>query len=365
MSTRASSTRPPLARATPYAIDRRSLGWLIVGASAIADQFGVEAIRNQPPLPGSDSVDSWIVGIHSNQTSRAQQFALRHHIPHASDDLEALLHRETVNCVYVANHPRRHFETVRSALLAGKHVLCEPPLTLTMEEAQSLRAFAESSGLTLAVNFTHRVDPLLALVKQQIAAGEIGDVLGGVLSNTQFLEIRQRTWRLQAEVGGVLWHRTLFDIDLLHFLLEDSIQSIECREGLQIFTDTLDESAHSLVQMTHSPAIIALHDSFVIPHAPTWLQLFGTNGSLMIDKCLNFDQPTNVQIIQHDQYRNLANPIQSIDKSTLHQRMISRVCHAVRQRDSVPVSVEHFTAALSILEELRAKLVSKNRTDHR
>lgn len=347
-------------RLAPYAIDTNSLGWLIVGASHVADQWSVAAIRSQPPQVASHSVNSWITGIHSHHAGRGQQFAFKHHIPHSSDDLAELLYRDAVRCVYVANHPRHHVEAVRAALLAGKHVLCEPPLGLTIEDAQLLQELAKRANLLLGVNFSHRCDPIVVELKQRLENDEIGEILGGRILNAPLLEVRQRTWRLQPEVGGALLHRTLFDIDLLHYLFETTVDAIHAQSHTRVHTKEMAEEIQAVVRLKRSKLTFSLYDSFLLPHADSALDLFGANGSARVDHCLSPYKPANLSLIPQRASRSAS------EKTTEEDQHVVPPCRfvnafasfneAVRTGSQPIATAQDFMAALRVIEAARRSL---------
>ncbi|MFN8442219.1 MAG: Gfo/Idh/MocA family oxidoreductase [Caldilineaceae bacterium] len=347
-------------RPAPYAIDATSLGWLVVGASAVADQWSVAAIRHQPPQSASQSVNSWITGIHSHHAGRGQQFAFKHHIPRSSDDLAELLYRDAVRCVYVANHPRHHVEAVRAALLAGKHVLCEPPLALSIEDAHLLDELAQRSHLLLGVNFSHRCDPVLAELKQRLESDEIGEVIGGRILNAPLLEIRQRTWRLQPEIGGALLHRTLFDIDLIHYLFENTVDAIHAQSHTRVHTKDLDEEIQAVVRLKRNKLVLSLYDSFLLPHADSMLELFGANGSARVAHCLSPHLPADLTVFSQKSLRPAADkPPEEGPRSTPVVRFVNAFTsfnQAVRTGSQPAATVHDFIAALRVIEGARRSL---------
>lgn len=91
--------------------------------------------------------------------------------------------RDDVDIVHIATPPFTHTETVHSALQAGKHVLCEKPLTTNLDEARMLEDTARDAGLVLSVNLIMRYDPLSEIVKKIIDEKLLGDPLHGFFEN--------------------------------------------------------------------------------------------------------------------------------------------------------------------------------------
>ena len=219
--------QPASSRLSIRRIDERSLGFVVAGASNVASRWMIDAIRQQAPAAGSQDVaGAWVVGVYSHNPRRARQFANDHGIIHAADELTVLVERRDVQCVYVGNHPRHHAATVHAALLAQKHVLCEPPLALDWAEADTLRQMAVNRGLVLAVNYAWRAAGAVHRSHELLVDDAIGEVLGGRIQNSAYLPPLRQGWRLQPNGGGVLLDRTLHTIDLLQALLHTSVREV-------------------------------------------------------------------------------------------------------------------------------------------
>ena len=149
-------------------------------------------------------------------------------------NLAQLFIRGEIHCVYVSSHPRHHAQATLAALAAGKHVLCEAPIALDIDEALAVAHTARSQSLVFGINFQHRADPALCTLREMIAEGAIGDLLGGRIDNTVLLETSMHTWRLRGNGGGVILNRMMHDIDALRFLLRDEVHSVQARSTQQL-----------------------------------------------------------------------------------------------------------------------------------
>src|SRR5512138_75673 len=101
-----------------------STGWGLVGASAIAHEWVIEAIR---AVPGNE-----VAAVFSTDPARGTRYAADHAIPTFHPSLDALLGDPRVAAVYVSTTNELHRIQVLAAAAAGKHVLCEKPLALTV-----------------------------------------------------------------------------------------------------------------------------------------------------------------------------------------------------------------------------------------
>ncbi|HRW48448.1 MAG TPA: Gfo/Idh/MocA family oxidoreductase [Caldilinea sp.] len=275
----------PIRRLTTRRIDDRSVGFLVAGASTVAARWMIEAIWRQPPAAGShDVAGAYVAALFSHNARLAQRFADQHGIVLAGDDLERLLSRREIRCVYVGNHPRHHAETTRAALLAGKHVLCEPPLSIDPDECHELHLMAEHRGLVLALNYAWRATAAMRGLRDQLQADAIGEVLGGRIDNTMFLPLDRQTWRLAAPYGGVLWERSLQDVDLLAFLLLRTPAAVQAGKLQALLGSGVEEDILAAVWL-RGGLPIHLHDSYLLPHAPVTVTIFGSTGSLVATQC--------------------------------------------------------------------------------
>ncbi|HET9008479.1 MAG TPA: Gfo/Idh/MocA family oxidoreductase, partial [Actinomycetes bacterium] len=97
----------------------------------------------------------------------------------SSDDWRAVIARDDIHVVDICTPGDSHAEIAIAALAAGKHVLCEKPLANTVEEAERMTAAAEraaAGGVRAMVGFTYRRVPAIALARQLVQEGRIGEV---------------------------------------------------------------------------------------------------------------------------------------------------------------------------------------------
>jgi predicted dehydrogenase len=96
---------------------------------------------------------------------------------------DMLFARPDVQLVYIASPPFLHHAQARDALRAGKHVIVEKPLALTMEEADELVSIARDKRLLLVTNLMQRYNPLYGQIKKLVDSRLLGDVLRGTFEN--------------------------------------------------------------------------------------------------------------------------------------------------------------------------------------
>src|SRR5258707_284555 len=117
-----------------------------------------------------------IVGVAARDPKRAHEYATRHKLPLVFDTYDELLADPEIDAVYNPLPNSLHAEWTIRALKAGKHVLCEKPFASNAEEAERMAQAAKDTGKVLSEAFHFRYHPLMARIKEILAAGEIGTV---------------------------------------------------------------------------------------------------------------------------------------------------------------------------------------------
>src|SRR5690242_8283147 len=125
----------------------------------------IEALRRVP--------EAAVVAVCSARQERADAVARRFRIRHATTDYHDLLGAD-VDAVVIASPPALHLPMARDAIAAGKHVFCEKPLTITLDEARELRDLAHAAGIVHMLNHQQRFMPPYARAKQLLDRGFIG-----------------------------------------------------------------------------------------------------------------------------------------------------------------------------------------------
>jgi predicted dehydrogenase len=143
------------------------LGFGIVGTGGIAADF-VRALRG--------SKRCFVRGVAGSSPEKAKAFAARYDLGFAAPSYAELLARPEIQAIYIATPHSLHQDNALEAILAGKHVLCEKPLTVDAASTQRVIEVARTRGTFLMEAFMYRCHPLLAALVKELRAGTIGDV---------------------------------------------------------------------------------------------------------------------------------------------------------------------------------------------
>ena len=195
----------------------RNIGVAVIGAGFIGPVH-VEALKR---------IGANILGILGISDEESRQAAEALGLPRAYLSLDEVLQDPLVQAVHIATPNRLHYQMARTALEAGKHVMCEKPLAMDPRESAELVALAQQTRLAAGVNYNVRYYPLCLEARAMVDRGEIGEVFSvcGSYAQDWLLYPTDYNWRVLAEEGGPL--RAVADIGT-HWL--DLVQNITGRE---------------------------------------------------------------------------------------------------------------------------------------
>ena len=145
-----------------------------------------------------------IAGLAGTNIELARRFGAGFSIPTITADYREILRDPAIDAVHICTPNALHFSMAREALEAGKHVVCEKPLTTTVEEAQELVAVAAQKGLRNCVCHNLRSYPMVQQVRRMIEAGDLGEILSvqGAYSQDWLLYDTDWNWRIDSRAGG-------------------------------------------------------------------------------------------------------------------------------------------------------------------
>ncbi len=251
-----------------------TIRWGLIGASTIAKQYMIAAIRNQP--------DGEVTAVMSSSPERAVAYATENGIPAAFSSLSDLLAAD-IDAVYISTTNELHLEQALAAARAGKHVLCEKPLALTTADACKIVAACKEAGVVMGTNHHLRNAGAHRAMREAIAAGRIGRPVAARVFHSVYLPENLQGWRITKPEagGGVVLDITVHDADTLRFVLDDDpIEISAFTQSAGMAGGGLEDGA-MCVWRFKSGVIAQSHEGFTTPHAGTGFEVHGTEGSLI------------------------------------------------------------------------------------
>ncbi len=141
-------------------------------------RFGILStakIGRDAVVPAIQDAENCVVSaIASRDFSRAREMADRFSVPHAFGSYEEMLASDVIDAVYIPLPTSQHVEWSLKAAAAGKHVLCEKPISLKADEIDQLIAARDRHGVLIAEAFMVTYAPVWLKVRELLASGVIG-----------------------------------------------------------------------------------------------------------------------------------------------------------------------------------------------
>ncbi|HLF61546.1 MAG TPA: Gfo/Idh/MocA family oxidoreductase [Acidimicrobiia bacterium] len=206
----------------------------------------------------------------------------------ATADWEALVANPDIQALMISATPETtHYPMARAALAAGKHVLLEKPISITLEEADDLIDLAQTKGLKFTIGYSQRFNPQQALVKRSLGNGTLGDPVSILIS-------RHITRSLGAKIGA----RTKLSpaaMEATHDI-DFSLWCLEPRRPVRVYSqiawgvrkDQGVPDTQTMIITMNDGVTVTIGAGWSLPpgypnFSATWIEFIGTEGALLID----------------------------------------------------------------------------------
>jgi 1,5-anhydro-D-fructose reductase (1,5-anhydro-D-mannitol-forming) len=229
-----------------------------------------------------------VVSIVSSDPDRAKAYAGENRIAKSTNSLDELLNCG-IDAVYISTTNQLHRDQTLAAAKAGKHVLCEKPLALTLADARKMLAACRAANVVLATNHHLRNAATHRAMREAIKAGRIGRPLFARVFHAVYLPPHLQGWRLSdaAAGSGVVMDITVHDADTLRFVLDDEpIDVIALTQSGGMATSGTEDGVMGAARF-RSGVLAQFHDAFTTKFAPTGFEVHGTDGSLIGRDCMS------------------------------------------------------------------------------
>lgn len=254
------------------------LGFAVLGAGMIADYHARAVSAN-----AANGARLAALGHYDPQ--RFAEIERRFGVPCLGED--ALLARPDVEVVCICTPSGGHAAQAIRAMQAGKHVLVEKPMAITLAEADAMIAASREHKVTLGVAYQSRTKPLFREIARAIQAGELGELTLGLVNLPYYRPqgyFDQAGWRgtWAQDGGGVLINQGIHQVDLLAWYMGDPVEVRAYARTLQRNIEVEDTLCASL--QFRNGALAAINaTTTAAPGYPPRLEIYGTRGGLQVD----------------------------------------------------------------------------------
>jgi len=253
-----------------------ALGFGVIG---VGEMGSCHAENLRHCIPGGR-----LVAVADVNADRAREVAARLSVV-GCESTEALLARRDIDAVVISSPPKFHVSAIQAAAAAGKHIFCEKPLALTIEEADTALEAVGRAATFLQVGHMRRYDPAYAEAKKRITAGEIGRVV--IFKSLGRDYESSPSTASQTPINGTLFHdSSSHDFDLARWLTDDEVIEVHAFSGALAMPETRQFNAFDsgVINLRFAGGAIGNVESFM--HAQygydVRTEVVGTKGTLQI-----------------------------------------------------------------------------------
>ena len=202
-------------------------------------------------------------------------------------DYGDLLRSGEVDAVSICTPPSSHRDIAVAALGAGVAVLCEKPMTTTVEDAEAMAAAARGSSAFLTVGFCHRFQPQIERLRELAGNGDLGAVLMFRNRFAGHLKNVEKTWFAQPALsgGGVLMDTCVHSVDLFRFLVGDParVDAVVATTESALGPALSVEDTGVILLRTATGVLGTIEASWRTPPGEWVVTVYGTNGTAEVD----------------------------------------------------------------------------------
>jgi len=257
----------------------QKLRFALVGAGVIGNTHA-KALADLPDV-------AELVAVVDRDRAKARDLASRYGVSVATDDLEAVLRRADVDAVTICTPSGVHADGAVAALDAGKHVVVEKPIDITLAAADRIIDAEKRSGKTVAVISQHRFDRSTEKVLNAVRDGHLGTITSAIASHAWWRGQSyydsgdwRGTWALDG--GGAVMNQTVHTINLMITTVGVPVEVFAytgrlAHEGIEV-----EDTAAAVVKFASGALGIIHGTTAAYPGLDASLRIFGSKGSAVI-----------------------------------------------------------------------------------
>ncbi|MGD2174176.1 MAG: Gfo/Idh/MocA family oxidoreductase [Candidatus Brocadiaceae bacterium] len=208
----------------------------------------------------------------------------------------ALPEEERIDFVTIVTPNVSHFPIAKTFLEAGFHVVCDKPMTYTLEEAEQLVKLVEESGLVFALTHNYTGNSLVRQAREMFTSGQMGDVRKVMVEYLQeFLMYphekegsKQAIWRTDPEQSGIAG--TIGDVgthafNLLEYITGEKVVALCCDKSTFLPDRELDEDANMLIRLEGGgKGILSCSQIATGEENHLWVRIYASEGAVIWDQ---------------------------------------------------------------------------------
>jgi inositol 2-dehydrogenase len=255
----------------------RKLGIGVLGVGAMGKRHA-ENIRRLVP-------EARLIAVADVAADQARQVATELEIEHGFATFEDMLERKDIDCIVIATPDKFHAQAIRTAAAAGKQILCEKPLALSLADAHAALEAVAKAGVRLQIGFMRRYDPGYAAAMKRIEAGEIGEpvVFKSIGRDKEAPPISS----YQSKLNGMLFYNnSIHDFDLARWLMRDEVKEVQAYATVAIRPEVAEfgDIVAGVINLKYGRGAIGNIESYVqaVYGYDVRTEIAGSKGSILV-----------------------------------------------------------------------------------
>lgn len=303
----------------------------VIGCGMIA-QYHAAAIA---AVPGAK-----LAGCYDPFAPSAEAFAAKHGIP-VFPTLEALLASPEIDAACICTPSGLHTAQAVAAMRAGKHLVCEKPMSLTLADADALIAAARETGQKTCIISQYRFTPAVQQVRRAMESGALGKIVSGSLqmkyyrSQDYYAQAGWRgTWAMDG--GGALMNQGIHGVDVFRYLM-GSVRRLTGYARTQTRPIEVEDSAVAILEFANGAVGTLEASTTCYPGYPRRIEICGDQGSVVLeeDAILRWDCPLPSELPVGEPARNVASADPKAIQVDGHVRQFANLVGAIQNGDAL------------------------------
>jgi len=257
--------------------------------------FGHHAVRRLLPA-FARSKETALIGMWRRNQAAAAEDCAKHGIERCFISREELCASPDVDAVFITSPDALHLEDALLAIRHGKAVLCEKPLAMNAGEAETMVRAAEAAGVVFGVAQNFRYNLSVEFMREQIAAGLIGEPQIGLAHFCYAAQNAPRKWIADGSLacGGPIGDVGVHSVDALHFILGADVLNVSTLARQDALSGSVEAYAAMQLEMTGGVFAQVIANA----RAPyrSLLEVIGSDGVLTAESGFSVDR--SVEVVQ-------------------------------------------------------------------
>ena len=259
--------------------------YAVIGLGRIAGHF----------MPGAlNTTNSSITGLVSGHRDKAEKIAAQYNVPASSiysyDNFDKIAHNPSIDAVYVALPNSMHAEYTIRAAKAGKHVLCEKPMSTSVADAEAMIAACKAANVKLMIAYRCHYEPTNLRAIQLIRDGQLGQVQA--IDSSFGFNIAPGEWRLSKKLagGGPLYDVGIYSLNACRYLTGEEPEHISAYASTIDHDGRFNEVEENVGWTMRFPSgIVASCSTTYGANMAGYFKVYGSKGWLQVNQAFDYE----------------------------------------------------------------------------